>query len=139
MIFNLTKGDGIIKSKSVKSKGTTVRVELQDLYSKSKYERKGKKLIIEDQFNHHSSKRFEIRPNDLGFIEFGKPSSEAVSNILSNGNIRFGMCNIGDTNRYEIVPARGAKLVLKIAKKIGYVDYVVFYNFPREDKFELLY
>lgn len=137
MKFRSTKGDNLIKSRATKSNGTTVRIELDEIDSNN--ERVGKTLIIENQFKHHSSKRLEIKPSELGFIEFGKPSSSAVFNILSNGNIRLGMCNIEDYNRFEIVPARGAKLELKIADKIEEVNYVVFYNFPREDKFELLY
>lgn len=137
MKFRSTKGDNLIKSRATKSNGTTVRIELDEIDSNN--ERVGKTLIIENQFKHHSSKRLEIKPSELGFIEFGKPSSSAVFNILSNGNIRLGMCNIEDYNRFEIVPARGAKLELKIADKIEEVNNIVFYNFPREDKFELIF
>jgi len=41
----------------MENNGIVVRVELLDLNSDHKYERRGKKLIIEDMFNHHSAKR----------------------------------------------------------------------------------
>jgi len=85
------------------------------------------------------AKRLEIKSRELGLAEFGKSSSPAVSNILANGNIRLGMCEIGDTNRYEIVPARGAKLELKIRDKVEFVNYVAFDNQPYINEFELLY
>jgi len=130
------KMEGIFNSKQVESKGTVVRVELLD--AKSGNPRIGKRLLVENQFDHPFSRRVEVDSDDLGFIEYGKPSSSGVTDILANGNIRFGVCNIGDVNRFEICRARGAALELKIGSEVRDVEYVVFYNFMDAKNIEII-
>jgi|GEM_PF-5982498 len=101
---------------------TIVRVELAE---PTEHDRMiGKRLIIENQFEHWGSERVEAGPEELGLVEYGKQCSTAITAILANGNIRMGVCNIGDTARLEIVPARYAQLELKLGSEVIPIDHV---------------
>ncbi|MDD2943899.1 MAG: hypothetical protein PHC51_13145 [bacterium] len=116
---------------------TTVRIELAKESDCSLH--RGTALIVENQFESGlTQKRIKVTPKDLGEIERGKPSSSAISDIIANGNIRFGVCNIGDTNRFEIIPARGAKLELKLGERLVDASYVVFNTCQTSETVEII-
>ncbi len=127
----------MMTSQAIKEhKGTIVRIEL--LEPKVDNPRVGKKLVLENQFEHPFSRRIEVCSEELGQIQYEQACSPAIAAILANGNLRFGVCNMSDTNRFEVCPARGAKLELKLGSEVKEVDYVVFYNLLSSKEIEII-
>jgi len=115
---------------------TKVRVELIDILDEN--QETGKKLLIDNGIVGRGYKQIEVTAEALGYVKPDEPCSAAISKIVSNGNIRFGVCDVEDTNRFEITPARYAKLEFKMGDEVKPVTHIVFKNFLDTGNIEIV-